>query len=180
LVVTGRKRKKMLFVVLLLLVCSCAGQFAFAHSKELDDESMADALNSGPLLVSFCVPFTGACKEFVPIWNKLGDEYKGKLTIANVDVMHNPLSKARFSITNFPCVVLIENGEIFRFSLRGPMLVSKPDNVVDLLLSFAKNPHSDAKTIVEKLPSTPFIPQWFKSSSEFVGLDGKKYNGPTF
>jgi len=172
-----KEKKKMFFVLLLFSIGAC--QLAFEGSRELTDDTIGEAIMSGPVLINFYIPFTGACKEFVEPWNAVARANAGaKLTVAHLNLMRNPISKARFEVRKFPLVVLVHNGEVSRFKFAGTDLQEKSEDVVSAIVAFGKNLGEGEKK--QLLPSVPFITPWFTDAKQFVGKDGRIYKGAVF
>ncbi len=166
-------------VVAALLACVCGGtDLVFKSSKELTDATLQAELAKGkPLLLNLYVSFMGSCKLFVPKWDKVGAALaaSGDVTVAHVDLQHNVGTKQRLSVTvAFPLVVLVREGEVFRFKPEAGMDLQNVDT--ETFVAFVRNPPAgDAKP----LPSMPHIEPWF-TTHDFVGRDGKTYKGAVF
>jgi thioredoxin 1 len=64
------------------------------------------------IVVDFFADWCKPCKIIGPIVDELSKEYKGKATIAKLDVDANKEIAAQYSIRNIPTILFIKNGEV--------------------------------------------------------------------
>jgi len=69
------------------------------------------ATHSGVTLVDFWAVWCGPCREIAPAIEELSVEYKGKATVAKVDVDQSPNLAKRFAIEGIPLVVILKDGK---------------------------------------------------------------------
>jgi len=82
----------------------------------LTADSFDAAIASGKTLVDFWAGWCMPCKMIAPILEELATEYKGKATIAKVDIDSESGLAARFGVMSIPTVILFEDGsEVKRF-----------------------------------------------------------------
>jgi thioredoxin 1 len=82
-----------------------------ATLKVTDETFARDVLGSKlPVLVDFWAAWCGPCRMVAPILEELSDQFEGKLTIAKLDVDHNPDTAARFRIQSIPTLILFKDG----------------------------------------------------------------------
>ncbi len=67
--------------------------------------------SSTPVLVDFWATWCKPCQMIAPILEAMVDEYKGKLTIAKMDVDQNQATAARFHVMSIPTMILFKNGK---------------------------------------------------------------------
>ena len=72
------------------------------------------SLQKGPIFVKMGSRWCPACRSMTPILEKLAVEYRGKATIASVDVDQNPEVREYFEVESIPdsfVIVGVENGK---------------------------------------------------------------------
>jgi thioredoxin 1 len=77
-----------------------------------DDSFATDVLGAeGPVLVDFWAEWCGPCKAIGPALEDLGAEYKGKLTIAKVNIDDNPMTPNTYGVRGIPTLILFKDGK---------------------------------------------------------------------
>ncbi|HLU16257.1 MAG TPA: thioredoxin TrxA [Burkholderiaceae bacterium] len=81
--------------------------------KNVTDASFqADVLDSElPVLVDFWAAWCGPCKAIAPLLEQAATEYKGRVTIAKVNVDENPDTAANFGVRGIPTLILFKDGK---------------------------------------------------------------------
>lgn len=78
-----------------------------------DDSFETDVLKAGtPVLVDFWAEWCGPCKMIAPILDDVAAEYEGKVSVAKVNIDHNPATPAKFGIRGIPTLLLFKDGKL--------------------------------------------------------------------
>ena len=79
----------------------------------IDDTNFAQTVLQAktPVLVDFWAPWCRPCLMVAPILDELADEYRGKVTIARMDVDQNPKTAAKYSIMSIPTMLIFKKGK---------------------------------------------------------------------
>ncbi len=85
-----------------------------ADVLEVTDDTFEEKIMQSdlPAMVDFWAEWCGPCKMVGPTVAELASEYKGKITVAKMDVDQNRSTPARFGIRNIPTLILFKNGEV--------------------------------------------------------------------
>ena len=83
------------------------------NTKPVTDDSFAtDVLGAdGLVLVDFWAEWCGPCKTIGPMLEELGAEYKGRLTVAKVNIDDNPTTPNDFNVRGIHTLILFKDGK---------------------------------------------------------------------
>ena len=65
----------------------------------------------GPVLVDFWAEWCGPCKMIGPSLEELSDELGERVTIAKLNIDHNPDAPARYGVRGIPTMILFKDGK---------------------------------------------------------------------
>jgi len=67
--------------------------------------------SSEPVLVDFWAPGCGPCRRLAPVLEELSARYRGKLSVAKVNVDENEALAVRYGVRSLPALMLFHRTE---------------------------------------------------------------------
>lgn len=84
------------------------------HAVNVTDANFESSVlkSSVPVLVDFWAPWCGPCVAIGPTLEQIAEEYKGRLTVAKMNVDENANTPSQFGVRSIPYIVLIKGGKV--------------------------------------------------------------------
>jgi thioredoxin 1 len=65
-----------------------------------------------PVIVDYWAEWCGPCKMIAPILDEVANEYKGKLTVAKINIDENQATPQKYAVRGIPTLMIFKNGEV--------------------------------------------------------------------
>lgn len=65
-----------------------------------------------PVLVDFWAPWCGPCVAIGPTLEQVAEEYKGRATVAKMNVDENANTPSQYGVRSIPFIVLVKDGKV--------------------------------------------------------------------
>ena len=77
-----------------------------------DQSFETQVLNAeGPVLVDFWAEWCGPCKMIAPALEEIGAEFKGRVTVAKVNIDSNPEAPTKYGVRSIPTLIVSKGGK---------------------------------------------------------------------
>jgi len=79
--------------------------------QQLDSQSFSKAVNGKiPVIVDFWAEWCGPCKMLGPVFEKVSDDFKGRLDFAKVNVDESQDIASEHGVMGIPCLIVFKDG----------------------------------------------------------------------
>lgn len=78
-----------------------------------DAEFQSKVLQSSkPVLVDFWAEWCGPCRQIGPSLEEISSEMGDRVTVAKINIDHNPEAPTRYGVRGIPTMILFKDGEV--------------------------------------------------------------------
>ena len=80
--------------------------------EQLNNQSFKTAIKGKlPVIVDFWAEWCGPCKQLGPIFERVSNEFKGRLNFGKLNVEEYQDIAAEYGVMGIPCLILFKDGQ---------------------------------------------------------------------
>ena len=86
------------------------------NTVDVTDATFQDDVLSSEktVLVDFWAEWCGPCKMVAPVLDEIAGEHRDKLTVAKLDIDHNPVTARDYQIMSIPTMAVFQGGKMVK------------------------------------------------------------------
>jgi thioredoxin 1 len=84
------------------------------HTVNVNDANFESTVlkSNVPVVVDFWAPWCGPCVAIGPTLEQVAEEYKGRVTVAKMNVDENSTTPSQFGVRSIPYLVVVKGGKV--------------------------------------------------------------------
>ncbi len=84
-------------------------QIVYTSDANFDNDVLKSSV---PVLVDYWAEWCGPCRMVAPVLDEIAGEYKGKITVAKVNIDENQQVTQKYGIRSIPTLMIFKDGNV--------------------------------------------------------------------